>query len=134
MGPLGIMHLPRLWHKLLLHNHGLLEEGYGHGYRGFDLRLTEMLGIDRDAMIAYVEAELPDYPTFEKWIASHATNISPAAIAAFNESIRTTAMPSPRLEEWATRFNVPTDYNNAVALNNLDDWDNVHAALVGKKT
>ncbi len=35
-GPLGAIHLPRLWAKLTLHNAGLLPEDYDSCGDGFD--------------------------------------------------------------------------------------------------
>jgi hypothetical protein len=132
-GPLGILHLPRLWLKLLLHKRGLLPVDYGYGYRGFDKRLADMLGIDRDAMIVYVEDESPDYLMFEKWIVAHATALTPTAIAAFNESVRAQAMFPERIEAIHAHLGVTdSSYQGAVALNDLDDWSGIHAELTGR--
>ena len=54
-GPLGAMHLPRLWLKILLHAVGRLPEGYRHGEGGFDSLTISNLGIDGRELIAYVE-------------------------------------------------------------------------------
>src|ERR1700682_2704180 len=84
MGPLGVRHLPRLWLKILLHGCGRLPEGYRHGVGGFDECLTTTLGLDRDAFIAYIETEKPDYLTLEKWVRANATSLTADAIAAVN--------------------------------------------------
>jgi hypothetical protein len=133
-GPLGVVHLPRLWLKLLLKDHETLAEGWGYGHRGFDLRLSEMLGIDREAMIGFVASAKPDYLTFEKWVAANATNLSPETIAAFNASVLGQAMPDPRKAEWQARFAIDPAYDGAVALNDLDDWACFHDRFTARET
>ena len=39
-GPLGIVHLPRLWLKMRAHAVGVLPEGYRHGNGGTDERTS----------------------------------------------------------------------------------------------
>ena len=56
-GPLGAMHLPRLWLKRRAHAAGRLPEGYRLGLRGFDGAVAEVLGFDYDALAAYIDAE-----------------------------------------------------------------------------
>ncbi|MBD5656597.1 MAG: DUF5069 domain-containing protein [Candidatus Eremiobacteraeota bacterium] len=122
-GPLGIAHLPRLWLKILLYACGALPEGYRHGHGGFDERLCTDLGIERDALIAYVEREKPDYPAVERWISARATDLSPATIAAFNAHVRSADMSGAMAAERRARFAIDDEnFANAVALNDLDDW------------
>ena len=129
-GPLGIKHLPRLWLKLRLYAAGLLPEGYRHGVGGFDEMLAVKLGMDRDAFIAYVENERPSYPQLEDWVRAHAANLDDETIAAINARIAATEMPDELRRERVARLNI-TDpsYTNAVAINDLDDWDAIHRAL-----
>ena len=131
-GPLGIMHLPRLWLKLVLHATGRLPEGYRHGIGGFDEFVITSLGIERDAFIAYVENEKPDYPAVEAWVRAHATKLDDETIAAINRRITTTDMPDELRKERFTRLNISDPaYTKAVAINDLDDWDAMHRALTG---
>ena len=61
-GPLGLVHLPRLWLKMRLSAKGKLADEYRAGEGGFDSLLLEALGIDSTAAIAFrkrVAAELP---------------------------------------------------------------------------
>ena len=130
-GQLGIAHLPRLWLKILLHARGRLPEGYRHGHGGFDEFLCERLGIDPDALIAYIETELPDYLALEAWVTKNARDLSPHTITALNGHIRTADMSEATAAERRARFNVADEgFANAVVLNDLDDWALAHATLV----
>lgn len=129
-GPLGVMHLPRLWYKLLLHSYGLLAEGYRHGHGGLDGKLLTALGIDAEAFIAFVEGERPDYQACERWVQQHATNLNPASIAAHNEAVINEKMPEKNAAQRREQFNIADpSFASAVPLINLDDWAGVHAAL-----
>ena len=129
-GPLGILHLPRLWLKILLHACGRLPEGYRHGTGGFDEFFCERFGIDRDAFIAFIETEKPDYQRTEQWVAEHARDLSPYAVAAFNQRIRTANMGDETAAQRRARFGIEdTAVANAIALNDLDDWAAMHARL-----
>jgi hypothetical protein len=130
-GPLGILHLPRLWLKIVLHATGCLPEGYRHGSGGFDDRLCEYLGIDRDAFVAYVERELPGYRECERWVEANARDLSPQTIAALNNRIRSGEPPEDVAAERRERFGITdASFANACALNDLDDWATLHAELV----
>jgi hypothetical protein len=129
-GPLGIIHLPRLWLKMRYHAAGLLPEGYRHGSGGFDGSLLEAIGVEGEAFAAYVDAERPDYLTLERWVRAHARDASEAAIRAFNERTLGLQMPEPRRTEWKQRFGLTDDrYTSAIELNQLDDWATAHAQI-----
>jgi hypothetical protein len=126
-GPLGVVHLPRLWLKLLLHGKGMLPEGYRHGAGGADEMVIGGLGIDPDAFVRYVEGEQPDYLTCEAWVKANGKNVSPEAIAKVNETILHAIMPDPRRSEWQQRFGV--DFGEGWRLNQLDDWAAIPAQI-----
>jgi len=133
MGPLGVAHLPRLWLKVLLHACDRLPAGYRHGNGGFDELLFTNLGIDGDAFVDYITTQKPDYRTLEAWVRSHATKLTPEAIAAHNAGI----LEAPMLEERAVARRAElgisdAGFTNAVKLNDLDDWSGTHARLVGR--
>jgi hypothetical protein len=130
MGPLGVKHLPRVWLKILLHGCGRLPEGYRHGVGGFDEFLTTTLGIDRDAFVSYIETEKPDYLTLEAWVRANATALTAEAIAAINARVANADLPDTMLADRRAQlgFDEP-GYTKAVALNDLDDWAGMHAAL-----
>jgi hypothetical protein len=129
-GPLGVAHLPRLWLKILLHACGRLPEGYRHGAGGFDEFLTTALGIDREAFVAYIETEKPDYLTLEAWVRANATTLTPATIETVNQRAATVDLPEAMRGDRASRlkFDDPS-YIKAVALNDLDDWLGMHEML-----
>jgi hypothetical protein len=131
VGPLGVMHLPRLWYKLLLHAKGKLPEGYRCGSGGFDEKLCDELGVPREAFIAYVEGELPDYPAVEAWVIANAKNLNDASIASFNTYVVERVLPPDMLAQRRTELQL-TDMSlvHGVVLNNLDDWSAAHRALV----
>ncbi|HTJ27714.1 MAG TPA: DUF5069 domain-containing protein [Candidatus Limnocylindria bacterium] len=129
-GPLGILHLPRLWLKISLHAAGRLPAGYRHGVGGFDERLCTNLGIDRDAFVAYIEQEKPTYLELEAWVREHATKLDAESIAAHNRAIMTGEMPAEIANERRRDAGV-TDLSltRAVALNDLDDWAAIHRQI-----
>ena len=132
-GPLGVAHLPRLWLKILLHSIGRLPEGYRHGEGGFDETLTTNLGLDRDAFVAYIENEKPDYLTLERWVREHATKLDAEAVAAHNAYIRGRIMGTEMADKRRAELglNVP-GVVLASELNDLDDWAGAHARLTGR--
>jgi hypothetical protein len=133
-GPSGIMHLPRLWAKILLHAHGRLAEGYRHGEGGFDERLCTHFELDRDAFVSFVETQQPDYMEAERYVLEHAKNVTPESIAAFNAHAIAANFSDPaRGKQFRDRVGVDdATLENVVALNNLDDWKSFHELLTAR--
>jgi hypothetical protein len=130
-GPLGLIHLPRLWLKMRAFAVGLLPEGYRHGAGGFDELLLTAIGADLPAVEAFIAEQRPDYLKFEAWLKANARTLTPEAIAAFNERVLSMHMPEPRRTEWQARFGLTgTDYDRGVDLNQLDDWAAVRDQIV----
>src|SRR5271157_3796800 len=50
VGPLGVLHLPRLWLKVSLDAKGALAEGYPAIGTGFDQMVLDGLGLKKDAV------------------------------------------------------------------------------------
>ena len=129
-GPLGVKHLPRLWLKIRLFAAGRLPEGYRHGAGGFDEFLTTTLGIDRDAFVAYVENERPDYLQLEAWVRAHAASLTPETVAAVNDRVGSADMGEAMLVERRARLGpASAAMTRAVAINDLDDWLAIHEGL-----
>ncbi len=129
-GPLGILHLPRLWLKILLHASGRLPEGYRHGAGGFDELLTGSFGIDNAGFVAYIENEKPGYLQLEAWVRKHARNLTSESVTAFNQEILKRDVNAEIAGERRERFGiVDPAFANAVSLNDLDDWDQAHRRL-----
>lgn len=129
-GPLGVSHLPRLWLKAILRNTQCLAEGWNSGYRGMDQMLIDDLEIPAEPLFAFLET-LPTYAQCEAWIGENAGKLSSVAIDAHNERIANHNMlpqyGTPRRAELGFS---ETSIWNAVILNDLDDWNCLHASLL----
>src|ERR1700693_5093860 len=71
-GPLGVLHLPRLWLKLSLESTGKLAPGYPGAGKGYDQMVIDGIGLQRDAVIGFVKQNKPTYPQFEAWVKKNA--------------------------------------------------------------
>ena len=58
-GPLGVLHLPRLWCKVVLNAKGQLAAGYPECGDGYDQMVLTALGLDRQATVSYTHLTLP---------------------------------------------------------------------------
>src|SRR5688500_19032580 len=67
-GPLGVLHLPRLWLKVSLESRGKLAAGYPGAGKGFDQMVIDGLGLQREQVIDYIKKERPSYSQFESWV------------------------------------------------------------------
>src|SRR5256885_1036848 len=74
-GPLGVLHLPRLWLKLSLESTGKLAPGYPGAGKGYDQMVIDGIGLNRDAVIDYVSKSKPTYCQFEAWVKKNATKL-----------------------------------------------------------
>ncbi len=131
-GPLGVMHLPRVWLKILLYAHGRLPEGYRHGAGGFDELLCVNLGVDREAFVAFIENEEPTYLQLESWVRENATNLTERSIVAHNRMIMAQELPEDKREDrYAAVGLTDRSITKGVALNDLDDWTAAYDRIVG---
>ena len=73
-GPLGVLHLPRLWQKVSLEEAGKLAVGYPGVGKGFDAMTLAALGLDEPAVRDYIRKSKPTYPQFETWQGSYLPN------------------------------------------------------------
>src|ERR1700742_731589 len=87
-GPLGILHLPRLWLKVSLEEQGKLAPGYPGIGKGFDAMTCAALGIDEQAVKDYIKQKKPTYPQFEAWVTQNARSLTPEAIEKHNKAVR----------------------------------------------
>jgi hypothetical protein len=132
-GPLGLVHLPRLWLKMRLAAKGKLAEGYRAGEGGFDGMLLSALGIEAATAVDYVTASQPDYLAFEAWVIENAKpeSLTPDAIGAFNQKILSFPKPEPGRTEMLELIGLPQSDKEWLGtdLNDLDDWHGIHQAL-----
>src|SRR6267142_407987 len=87
-GPLGVLHLPRLWLKLSLESTGKLAPGYPGAGKGFDQMVIDGLGLNRDAVISFVKTSKPTYPQFEAWVKANGTKLDRGSVEKLNAAIR----------------------------------------------
>src|SRR5882672_6462313 len=64
-GPLGVLHLPRLWQKVSLEESGKLASGYPGVGKGFDAMTLAALGLEEQAVRDYIKQDKPTYPQVE---------------------------------------------------------------------
>src|SRR5947207_7967257 len=87
-GPLGVIHLPRLWQKVSLEAAGKLAPGYPGIGRGFDAMTCAAPGLDEQAVKDYINRNKPTYPEFEAWVKKNAKSLNPDAIEKHNAAVR----------------------------------------------
>ena len=54
-GPLGVVHLPRLWQKVSLETAGKLASGYPAVGKGFDAMTLTALGLEEQAVKDFIK-------------------------------------------------------------------------------
>ena len=132
-GPLGVLHLPRLWLKLSLESTGKLAPGYPGAGKGYDQMVIDGIGLQRDAVISFVKQNKPTYPQFEAWIKKNATKLDKASVEKLNDAIRGYNHDDATRKSILGASGLPDDdgaCKDAINLNNLDDWYECHQALL----
>jgi len=132
-GPLGVLHLPRLWLKLSLESVGKLAVGYPGAGKGYDQMVIDGVGLKREAVIDFVKKSKPTYPEFETWVKKNATKLDKGSIEKLNAAIRGYIHDDETRKSILGANSLPDDANackDAVNLNNLDDWKEFHAAVL----
>jgi hypothetical protein len=132
-GPLGVLHLPRLWLKLSLESVGKLAAGYPGAGKGYDQMVIDGLGINRDALIDFVKKSKPTYPQFEQWVKKNGQRLDKASIEKLNAAIRGYNHDDATRKSILSANGLPDDTGackDAVNLNNLDDWKEFHASAL----
>jgi hypothetical protein len=132
-GPLGVLHLPRLWLKVSLESCGKLAAGYPGAGKGYDQMVIDGLGLKREAVLEFIKTSKPTYPQFEAWVKKNGTHVDKASIDKLNAAIK------GYIHDDATRKGIlgansladdASACKDAVNLNNLDDWKEFHAAAL----
>jgi hypothetical protein len=132
VGPLGLFHLPRLWQKSLLGALGLLADGYKDVGPGYDHKVLTTIGLDPDAVRAYIHANKPSYAVFEKWVtAQPGVKLDAETIAATNATVAGYHHQDTVRQGILAASGIPDEGKilDAVTLNNLDDWHTFHASV-----
>jgi Domain of unknown function (DUF5069) len=135
VGPLGVVHLPRLWQKVSLEEAGKLAPGYPGVGKGFDAMTLAALGLDEQAVRDHIKQNKPTYPEFEAWVKKNAKSLTREAIEKHNAAVRgynhdgETRMSILSACGIADDASAPKD---AVNLNNLDDWYEFHQQVLAR--
>jgi hypothetical protein len=131
-GPLGVLHLPRLWLKVSLESAGKLAPGYPGMGRGFDAMTCAALGLDEQKVKDYIKQNKPTYTQFEEWVKQNG-KVGRDAVEKHNAAVR------GYIHDDETRSGIlkgcgltdeTCSYRDAVNLNNLDDWQEFHRTVV----
>ena len=131
-GPLGVIHLPRLWQKVSLEAAGKIAEGYPGIGGGYDSMVIAGLGLDTEAVRSHITNDKPTYPQFEAWIqAQPGATLDADSIQALNDSITGYNHNDDTRQGILSANGLPDgEPRDAVNLNNLDDWLEFHAAEI----
>ena len=133
-GPLGVIHLPRLWLKTSLEARGKLAAGYPGCGKGYDQMVIDGLGLNREAVLNFIKNDKPTYPQFEAWIKKQpGVKLDKASVEQLNgairgynhgDDVRKGIFSASGLTDEACSF------RDAVNLNNLDDWKEFHETVL----
>ena len=132
-GPLGVLHLPRLWLKVSLESQGKLASGYPGIGRGFDAMTCAALGLEEQAVKDYIKQEKPTYPEFEAWVKKNAKSLNRGAIEKHNAAVRGYNHDDETRKGVLGASGITDDASSpkdAVNLNNLDDWYEFHQVVL----
>lgn len=129
-GPLGVLHLPRLWLKTSLESCGQLADGYPGAGQGYDQMVLDGLGLDRELFLEFI-ATKPTYIECEQWVVQHGTKIDNESIDELNAAITGYEHSDENRKSILETAGLPDGSpRDAINLNNLDDWDEFHSAVL----
>jgi hypothetical protein len=133
-GPLGVLHLPRLWLKASLEAQGKLDKNYPGCGKGYDQMVLDGLGLDRQKTLDYLKNSRPSYTEFESWVKSQpGVKLDSASVEKLNSAIKGYIHGDDTRKEIFGASGLSDqncNYRDAVNLNNLDDWQSFHAAVL----
>jgi hypothetical protein len=133
-GPLGVLHLPRLWLKASLEAQGKLAPGYPGCGKGYDQMVLDALKLDRQKTLDYIKNNRPTYIQFENWIKQQpGVKIDKGTIDQLNGAIRGYIHDDATRKSVLSAAGIADDggaFRDAVNLNNLDDWTEFHSAVL----
>ena len=132
-GPLGVLHLPRLWLKVSLEARGKLAPGYPSCGKGYDQMVIDGIGLNREAVLDFIKKNRPTYPQFEAWVKKNATKLDKASVDKLNSAIKGYIHDDTTRKGVLSANGLPDDASapkDAVNLNNLDDWKEFHEEVL----
>jgi len=132
-GPLGVVHLPRLWQKISLEATGKLASGYPGVGKGFDAMTLAALRLEEQAVRDYIKTNKPTYPQFEAWVKKNAKSLNRDAIEKHNAAVRGYNHDDETRRGILGACGMADDASapkDGVSLNNLDDWYEFYHAVL----
>ncbi len=132
-GPLGVVHLPRLWQKVSLEATGKLASGYPAIGKGFDAMTLAALGLEEQAVKNYIKQNKPTYSQFEAWVKKNAKSLTREAIERHNAAVCGYNHDGETRQSILSACGMADDASapkDGVSLNNLDDWYEFHQAVL----
>ena len=132
-GPLGVLHLPRLWQKVSLEESGKLASGYPGIGKGFDAMTLAAIGLEEQAVRDYIRQSKPTYPQFEAWVKQNSKSLNQDAVEKHNAAVRGYNHDDETRRGILSACGMSDDVSapkDAVNLNNLDDWQEFHQAVL----
>jgi hypothetical protein len=132
-GPLGAVHLPRMWLKISLASVGALPDEYDECGAGFDAMTLSALGLDREETIDFIRRNRPTYMEFEEWVIEKGTT-DEATIDRHNAAIRGYHHGDELAKKMRDSSKIKkSSVKDAVSLNTVEDLDEIHKRHVKKK-
>ncbi len=126
-GPLGVLHLPRLWLKSSLAAAGKLHADYPGCGKGYDGMTLAALGIKEEDFLNFIKTSKPSYTQLEAWVKAYpGVKLSKADIYKHNQAIMGYIHGDDVRKGILSAIGLPDDGSvnpGAVDLNNLDDWN-----------
>ena len=125
-GPLGVLHLPRLWLKASLAAAGKLHADYPGCGKGYDGMTLAALGIKEEDFMAFIKDSKPSYTQLEAWVKAYpGAKLTKADIFKHNAAILGYIHGDDVRKGILAAAGLPDDGGvnpGAVDLNNVDDW------------
>lgn len=129
-GPLGAIHLPRLWLKLSLASIGALPDGYDECGDGFDAMTLSALGLDREKTIEFIRRNKPTYMEFEEWVVANGKT-DKDAVDRHNAAIRGYNHADDLAQKMRDTSKIKNaSIKDAVTLNTIEDLDEIHHQMI----
>ena len=130
-GPLGAIHLPRLWAKLSLGAQNMLSPEYDECGTGFDAMTLAGLNLDRQKTIDFVRSSKPTYMQFEEWvIGQNGGSISAETVRKHNAAVHAFCHDDEKAEKMRKASGIKdAAIKDAVTLNTIEDLDEIYKQI-----
>ena len=131
-GPLGVLHLPRLWLKVSLEARDKLASGYPGIGKGYDMMVLDAINVSPDSVKKFITESKPTYPQFEAWIKKQpGVKLDKATVHKLNVAIQGYIHAEDTKKSILGASGISDECSvcpDAINLNNLDDWYEFHQA------